>query len=94
MMHIVSYLFSLGFYFEMNSASLIILCCSLASSGSVMQNWKRYLDDCLILWSESEENLEKFKDMINNIYHDIQFTSESSNKEIPFLDTLIKRKAQ
>ena len=56
-----------------------------------MQNWKRYLDDCLILWSESEEDLEKFKDIINNIHCDIQFTSESSNKEIPFLDILIKK---
>ena len=56
-----------------------------------MQNWKRYLDQCLILWSESEEDLEKFKDIINNIHCDIQFTYESSNKEIPFLDILIKK---
>ena len=50
--------------------------------------WKRYLDDSLILWSESEEDIEKFKDIINNIHCDIQFTSESSNKEIPFLDRM------
>ena len=56
-----------------------------------MQDWKRYLDDCLIIWSESEEDLEKFKDIINNVHCDIQFTSESSNKEIPFSDILIKK---
>ena len=27
-------------------------------SMSFMQNWKRYLDDCLIMWSESEEGLK------------------------------------
>ena len=57
---------------------------------SFMQNW----NDCLILWSESEEDREKFKDIINNIHCDIQFTSESSNKEIPFLDILIKKEGK
>ena len=43
-----------------------------------MQNWKKYLDDCLIMWPESEEGLNKLKDIINNINPDIQFTSEHS----------------
>ena len=56
-----------------------------------MQNWKRYLDDCLIMWPESEEGLNKLKDIINNINPDIQFTSEHSKEELPFLDILIKK---
>ena len=56
-----------------------------------IQNWKRYLDDCLILWPGTEEDMDKLKSIINNIHPDIQFTSESSQTELPFLDILIKK---
>ena len=57
----------------------------------IFQNWKRYLDDCLILWPGTEEDMDKLKSIINNIHPDIQFTSESSQTELPFLDILIKK---
>ena len=38
-----------------------------------IQNWKHYLDDCLILWPGTEEDMDKLKSIINNIHPDIQF---------------------
>ena len=44
------------------------------------------------MWPESEKGLNKLnKDIINNINPDIQFTSEHSKEELPFLDILIKK---
>ena len=43
-----------------------------------VQNWKRYLDDCLIIWQETEEDIRKIQEIINKINPDIQFTCESS----------------
>lgn len=52
--------------------------------------WKRFLDDCFILWSRSNEDLQKFHTMLNNLHEDINFTIESSKTELPFLDVMIR----
>ncbi|CAC5416947.1 unnamed protein product [Mytilus coruscus] len=31
-------------------------------------NWKRYLDDCIIFWTRSKEDLIKFRDLLNTLY--------------------------
>ncbi|KAK3097441.1 hypothetical protein FSP39_009676 [Pinctada imbricata] len=55
----------------------------------IKENWKRYLDDCFIFWTKSEEELQTFHRTINNIHESIKFTVESSTIELPFLDILI-----
>ena len=44
-----------------------------------VQNLKRYLDDCLIIWQETEEDIRKIQEIINKINPDIQFTWEKLN---------------
>ena len=56
----------------------------------VYEQWKRFLDDCFILWSKSTDDLEKFHEILNSLHPSIKFTIESSNLELPFLDILIK----
>ena len=34
-------------------------------SGHLKENWKRYLDDCFILWRENLEKLTSFHSLIN-----------------------------
>ena len=55
------------------------------------KNWKQYLDDCLMIWPESEESLKKVHSKINKINTDIQFTLEYSKDALSFLDILIKK---
>ncbi|KAK3091940.1 hypothetical protein FSP39_023867 [Pinctada imbricata] len=55
----------------------------------IRKNWKRYLDDCFIFWNRSLDDLNKFHDLLNGLHTSIQFTMEQSEKELPFLDTLI-----
>ena len=59
----------------------------MPTNGYFTQNWKRYLDDCLIIWPGSEDSLKKLHSIINKIHRDIQFTLEM----LPFLDILIKK---
>ena len=58
----------------------------------IMTNWKRYLDDCFILWNRSIDDLNQFKALINGINQNLQFTMEYSKCELPFLDILVMKK--
>ena len=55
----------------------------------IENNWKRYLDDCFILWTESKEKLEIFTDILQNLHEMIKFTIQSDLNKIPFLDIMI-----
>ena len=55
----------------------------------VKGNWKCFLDDCLIIWVNSEEEPTEFHEIINNLHSDIKFTIEKSEKQLPFLDILL-----
>ncbi|CAC5406941.1 unnamed protein product [Mytilus coruscus] len=55
----------------------------------LMENWKRYLDYCFILWNHSLDMLIEFKDLLNEINENIQFTMEYNSNQLPFLDILI-----
>ena len=50
--------------------------------------FKRFIDDIFLIWPHGEE-LQKSLQMINHHHKTIKFTEEHSNKEIPFLDTLV-----
>ena len=52
--------------------------------------WKRFLDDCFLLWSKSEDDLRKLHSILNDLHEDINFTMETSNVELPFLDVKVK----
>lgn len=55
----------------------------------IENNWKRFLDDCFILWTKNEDYLKSFHEILNNLHTDISFTVESSPEELPFLDVKV-----
>ena len=50
----------------------------------------RYIDDVFIIWQNGNTKLQQFFTHVNNSSPHIKFTTETSTKEIPFLDTLVK----
>ena len=56
------------------------------------EKWKRFLDDCFILWTRSENELEKLHFILNNLHKHINFTIEKNTTELSFLDCLVKKK--
>ncbi|OCT65597.1 hypothetical protein XELAEV_18041835mg [Xenopus laevis] len=48
--------------------------------------WRRYIDDCIIIWKGSEELLKTFIQDINNNSFNLKFTYEYSKISIFFLD--------
>ncbi|XP_062579478.1 uncharacterized protein LOC134241451 [Saccostrea cucullata] len=55
----------------------------------ITNNWKRYLDDCFIVWKYSNNELSTFKTLLNELNPDIRFTAEESTDRIPFLDIMV-----
>ncbi|XP_062604091.1 uncharacterized protein LOC134265884, partial [Saccostrea cucullata] len=53
------------------------------------RNWKRYLDDCFIIWKKDDSDLNILNDILNELDPDIKFTMEKSSTQLPFLDVLI-----
>ncbi|KAJ8318533.1 hypothetical protein KUTeg_003624 [Tegillarca granosa] len=51
--------------------------------------WKRYLDDCFIIWTKSSNALTNFERTLNNLHPAIKFTKEINSNNIPFLDILV-----
>ena len=54
--------------------------------------WKRFIDDILLLWTGSEDDLQRFVDHINSFLPTIQLTVQSSTDSLSFLDTSISLK--
>ena len=54
--------------------------------------WKRFIDDILFIWTESEESLEKFLQDLNKFHPNLKFTYEKSKEKTDFLDVVIKIK--
>ncbi len=46
--------------------------------------WKRYLDDCVLVWVHGEEELKKFLDHLNSVHPTIKFTMEYSPEKNQF----------
>ena len=42
----------------------------------IKMNWKRYLDDCFIIWSKEESNFNIVYNILNTVDPDIKFTME------------------
>ncbi|GAB1599900.1 uncharacterized protein LOC115230173 [Argonauta hians] len=58
----------------------------------LLTNWLRYLDDCFILWTYTQDQLTEFHQLINSINCNIQFTIDYNSEKLPFLDILIINK--
>lgn len=58
-------------------------------SEFIKENFKRFLDDCFIIWNKNT-SLAEFHDELNSLHSSITFTFESSDEELPFLDVLVK----
>ena len=63
-------------------------------SEYVKHNWKRVLDDCFIIWINSEHELTEFHELLNNLHTDIKFTIEQSDIQLSFLDILLIKKGK
>ena len=46
-----------------------------------INRWKRFLDDCFMLWTQSQTELETLQNLLNELHIDINFTVEY-NKHI------------
>ena len=55
----------------------------------IEENFKRYLDDCFLIFTKTEEQLQKFHNLLNNLHPSIKFTIEKSKTRLPCLDTLV-----
>jgi hypothetical protein len=55
----------------------------------VKNNWKRFLDDCFILWCFSLILLGTFLDLLNGLDENIDFTMESDKHKLSMLDTMV-----
>ena len=51
--------------------------------------WLRFIDDIFMVWNHSKEELTTFIKNLNSFHKTIQFTMESSEYGLPFLDTFI-----
>lgn len=57
--------------------------------GYFVCNWKRYLDDCFIIWPTRYGDVSTLHDILQSLHPYIKFTCEKSNTCIPFLDISI-----
>ena len=84
---------SMGFH-EIKLYAIIRNKFTLPISNYLEQNWKRFLDDCFIFLRLSLIKPNKLLDVLNNINPDIQFTIETSDTQLPFLDLMINKEGK
>ena len=60
----------------------------------IEQNWKRFLDDCFILLRSILIKPNELLDALNNINPAIEFTMETSDTQLPFLDIMINKEGK
>ena len=57
-------------------------------------HWKRFLDDCFLLFPRDETDLQKLHQLLNSLNHSIQFTVETDRNKLSFLDTLVIKEGE
>lgn len=60
-------------------------------SEFIQKTFKRYLDDCFLIWNKSKGEIDDFHKILNSLNTNINFTLETNALELPFLDILVKR---
>ena len=58
----------------------------------INKEFKRYLDDCFLVWNDTWGDVSEFQDLLNNLHPSIKFTMEQNYDSLAFLDIFIKRK--
>ena len=64
---------------------------TLPVSNYFEQNWKRFSDDCYVFLRLSLIKPNELLDVLNNINPAIQLIMETSDTQLPFLDTMINK---
>ena len=49
--------------------------------------WKRLIDDIFFIWTDTEENLDKFLEDLNKFHPSLRFTYEKSREKISWMYT-------
>ena len=78
-------------YFELKFYRICDINFGIEEGQFILNNWNRFLDDCEIPLDKTKIEPEKLLKVLNSINPAIQFTMETSDSQIPFLDILIKR---
>ena len=63
--------------------------CGTAETELFIKLFKRFLDDCCLLWNKSKKHLMNFHQLLNSLQPKIKFTMEQSTDNLPFLDILL-----
>lgn len=53
--------------------------------------WKRYIDDCFIIWDSNIDSVEALHSELNRLHPKLTFTLEHSNTQISFLDVMLRK---
>lgn len=59
---------------------------------SYIKHWSRFIDDCFLIWTGNENQLNDFFDYVNSRMPSISFTMEKNKNTIHFLDVEITKK--
>ena len=60
-------------------------------SETLQRSWKRYLDDCFLIWNRNDSDLNDLNKLSDDLDPDIKFTLQKRSVEIPFLDVLVRK---
>lgn len=63
-------------------------------ADNIKNTWKRYLDDCFIIWNQDILALEALHELLNNIDPDIKITIEGSQHDSSFLDICVTQEGE
>ena len=55
----------------------------------IKEIWRRYRDDCFVIWRPELGNINDLHTIINSLNELLQFSMESNDTELPFLDIRI-----
>ena len=55
----------------------------------IRHSWKRFLDDCFIIWNRGDDQLTDFFNILNTLSPTIKFTMESNKEMLSFLDVMV-----
>ena len=84
---------SMGFH-EIELYAIIRNKFTLPVSSYFEQNWKRFLDDCFIFLRLSLIKPNELLEVLKNINSAMQFTMETSDTQLPFLDDMIDKEGK
>ena len=78
-------------YFELTFYRICINKFGETLGHFILEDWCWFLDDCEAPLDKTKIDPNRLLEILNSINPSIKFTMETSDKELPFLDILIKR---